>query len=106
MFEELGLKYNEIIVDTSKGDQFKPEFLKINPNNKIPAIVDRRGDEPIVVFESGSILLYLADLSGKFIPKDVKGRTEVFKWLFWQVANQGPMQGQVGFISTNKFSIV
>lgn len=93
--QELNLQYNEKFVNIFKGEQYKPEFLKINPNNKVPAIVDRRAKEPVTIFESGAILLYLAETEGKLIPKDSKKRYEVIKWLFWQVANQGPMQGQV-----------
>lgn len=99
ILQELNLKYKEHYVNIAKGEQFKPEFLKISPNNKVPALVDRRGKEPITLFESGAILLYLAEQEGKFIPKDTKGRYEVLKWLFWQVANQGPMQGQVSLFS-------
>jgi GST-like protein len=80
----------------SAGDQFKPEFLKISPNNRIPAIVDddpTQPGPPISVFKSGEILLYLAEKTGKFLPKDFRGRTEVLQWLFWQVGGLGPMAG-------------
>jgi GST-like protein len=95
--EESGLPYRIVPVNISAGDQFKPEFLKISPNNRIPAIVDDDRAEPgppISVFESGEILLYLAEKTGKFLPKDLRGRTEVLQWLFWQIGGLGPMAGQ------------
>ena len=95
--EETGLPYRIIPVDISRGDQFQPEFLKIAPNNKIPAIVDHdpiEGNEPITIFESGAILLYLAEKTGRFIPDDIKGRAEVLQWLFWQMGGLGPFAGQ------------
>jgi GST-like protein len=95
--EESGLAYRIIPVNISKGDQFKPEFLAISPNNRIPAILDREpdgGGAPISLFESGAILLYLAEKTGKFIPKDIRGRAEVLEWLFWQMGGLGPMAGQ------------
>ncbi|MFN6566612.1 glutathione binding-like protein [Dendronalium sp. ChiSLP03b] len=95
--EEVGLPYNIIPVNIGAGEQFQPEFLKVSPNNRIPAIVDREpanGDAPISVFESGAILLYLAEKTGKLIPQDVAGRVEVLQWLFWQMAGLGPMAGQ------------
>ena len=98
-FEESGLPHRIIPVDLGKGEQFKPEFLAISPNNKIPALVDHApadGGEPIALFESGAMLLYLADKVGRFIPTDLRGRLEVTKWLFWQVGGLGPMAGQIG----------
>src|SRR5947209_7250246 len=95
--EETSLPYRIIPVNIGKGDQFKPEFLAISPNNRIPAIVDNEpkdGSAPISVFESGAILLYLADKTGKFIPSDIRGRVEVLQWLFWQMGGLGPMAGQ------------
>jgi GST-like protein len=95
--EEAGVPYRLLPVDIGKGDQFAPEFLRIAPNNRIPAIVDTEpgdGGEPINVFESGAILQYLAEKTGKFLPADVRGRTEVMQWLFWQMAGLGPMAGQ------------
>src|SRR3954454_24547461 len=88
MLEETGLPYRDIIVDVWKGEQFKPEFLKINPNNKIPAIVDHDGPggQSYPVFESGAILLYLAEKTGRFLPTDVARRYEVIQWLMIQVA--------------------
>src|SRR4029079_667558 len=80
-----------------KGEQFKPEFLVIAPNNRIPAIVDRApadGGAPIAMFESGAILLYLADKIGRFIPHDLRARLDCIQWLFWQMANLGPLAGQ------------
>jgi GST-like protein len=97
--EEAGLPYKLHRIDIGKGDQFKPEFLAISPNNRIPAIVDHApmgGGEPISLFESGAILLYLAEKIGRFIPAEIHGRAEVLKWLFWQMANLGPMAGQNG----------
>ncbi len=97
--EETGLKYRIIPIDIGKGDQFKPEFLKIAPNNRIPAMVDHEtadGGAPVSLFESGAILLYLAEKTGKFMPKDLRGRLEVSQWLFWQMGNLGPMAGQNG----------
>ncbi|HEY1386085.1 MAG TPA: glutathione binding-like protein [Dongiaceae bacterium] len=98
-FEESGVPHRIIPVDLGKGEQFKPEFLAISPNNKIPAMVDHDpadGGAPIAVFESGAMLLYLADKTGRFIPADLRGRLEVTKWLFWQVGGLGPMAGQIG----------
>ena len=97
--EEVGLPYTIHKVDIGKGDQFKPEFLAISPNNRMPAIVDQApadGGKPISIFESGAILQYLAEKSGKFLPKDIRGKTEVMQWLFWQVGGLGPMAGQNG----------
>ncbi len=97
--EEAGLPYTIHKVDIGKGDQFKPEFLAISPNNRMPAIVDTApadGGKPISVFESGAILQYLAEKTGKFIPADVRGRVEVLQWLFWQMGGLGPMAGQNG----------
>ncbi len=95
--EETGLPYKIVPVNISKGEQFKPEFLAISPNNRIPAIVDHApagGGAPISVFESGAILVYLAEKTGKFMPKDLRGRNEVMQWLFWQMGGLGPMVGQ------------
>jgi GST-like protein len=95
--EEVGLPYTIIPINIGAGDQFKPEFLKISPNNRIPAIVDHEpagGGEPISVFESGAILLYLAEKTGKLIPTDLHQRVEVLQWLFWQMGGLGPMAGQ------------
>ena len=95
--EEAGLDYNVINVDIGKREQFRPEFLAISPNHNVPAIVDHDpegGSEPLNVFESGAILLYLADKVGKFLPGDYRGRAEVTQWLFWQVGGLGPMAGQ------------
>lgn len=95
--EETGTPYRMHPVNLGKGEQFKPEFLAISPNNRMPAIVDqdpKGGGAPISVFESGAILLYLADKTGKFIPQDLRGRTETIEWLFWQMGGLGPMAGQ------------
>jgi len=95
--EEAGLPYKIIPVNIGKGDQFEPDFLAIAPNNRMPAIVDhepRDAGAPISVFESGAILLYLAEKTGKFIPSDLRGRVQVLEWLFWQMAGLGPMLGQ------------
>ncbi|MGJ5675807.1 MAG: glutathione binding-like protein [Nostochopsis sp.] len=95
--EEAELSYTIIPVNIGAGDQFKPEFLKIAPNNRIPAIIDREpadSDEPISVFESGAILLYLAEKTGKLISNNICDRTEVLQWLFWQMGGLGPMAGQ------------
>jgi GST-like protein len=97
--EEAGVPYRLHPVDIRKGDQFKPEFLAISPNNRMPAIVDTvpaDGGGPLSLFESGAILLYLAEKTGKFVPKDLRGRAEVLQWLFWQVGGLGPMAGQNG----------
>lgn len=95
--EEAGLEYKLTPVNISKGDQFKPEFLKIAPNNRIPAIVDQApadGGEPISIFESGAILQYLAEKTGQFLPSDLRGRVETIQWLHWQMGGLGPMAGQ------------
>lgn len=99
MLEEAALPYRVRWVNIGKGEQFADDFLKISPNNKIPAIVDREpsdGGEPISVFETGAILLYLAEKSGQFIPADARGRKAALEWLFWQVGGLGPMLGQHG----------
>ncbi|MDG4601362.1 MAG: glutathione S-transferase N-terminal domain-containing protein [Defluviicoccus sp.] len=95
--EEAGLAYTIKPVDIGKGEQFRPEFLKISPNNRMPAIVDHApsdGGGPLSVFESGAILLYLAEKTGQFLPADLRGRTQVLEWLFWQMGGLGPMAGQ------------
>lgn len=95
--EESGVPYTIHPVNLSRGDQFKPEFLAISPNNRIPAIVDQNpigGGAPVTVFESGAILLYLAEKTGMFLPKDLRGRFAALEWLFWQVGGLGPMAGQ------------
>jgi GST-like protein len=96
MLEECALPYTVHAVDIQAGDQFSPEFLAISPNNRIPAIVDSGGPDgkPISVFESGAILIYLAEKTGKLLPQDVRGRTQVLEWLMWQMGGVGPMFGQ------------
>lgn len=91
--EEMGLDYNLIPVDLSKGEQKTPGFLKMNPNGRIPVIVDRDNDD-FVVFESGAILIYLGELSGRFYPSDPKKRSQVLQWLMFQMGGVGPMMGQ------------
>ena len=108
MLEECGYRldrdWRAIPVDIGKGDQFNPEFLKISPNNKIPAIVDPQGPDgkPIHLFESGAILLYLANKTGRFLPKSIRGKYETMEWLMFQMGGIGPMFGQLGFF--NKFA--
>ncbi|MEA2829668.1 MAG: GSH-dependent disulfide-bond oxidoreductase [Bradyrhizobium sp.] len=95
--EEAGLDYRIFPIDISAGDQFKPEFLAFSPNNRMPAIIDHApadGGEAITVFESGAILVYLAEKTGRFLPSDVRGRKTVLEWLFWQMGGLGPMAGQ------------
>ncbi len=97
--EETGLEYRKIPVNIGKGEQFAPDFLKISPNNRMPAIVDHApadGGAALSLFESGAILLYLAEKTGQFLPADLRGRAEVLQWLFWQVGGLGPMAGQNG----------
>lgn len=102
--EEMGLPYSLHLMRLAEGDQFKPEFLALSPNAKMPAILDpdgfgpdAAGDDagPVAVFESGAILLYLAEKTGRFLPAGRRGRKEVMEWLFWQTGNQGPMAGQL-----------
>lgn len=96
MLEEVEQPYNIIPVDIGAGDQFRPEFLKISPNNRMPAIVDRNGPggQPYSLFESGAILMYLAEKTGKLMPSDTKDRYTVIQWLMFQMANVGPLLGQ------------
>ena len=98
MLEECGLDYKPIAVDIGSGDQFDPAFVKISPNNRMPAIVDH--DTGISVFEGGAILLYLAEKCGKFLPADTPGRYEVLQWLFWQAGGLGPMAGQLSHFAS------
>jgi len=93
MLEECELEYTAISVDIGRGDQFKPDFLKISPNNRMPAIVDQ--DTGMSVFEGGAILMYLAEKSGQFLPREQDARFEVLQWLFWQAGGLGPMAGQL-----------
>ena len=96
MLEECGLEYRVLPVDIGSGEQFKPEFLRICPNNRMPAIVDQApagGGAPIAIFESGAILEYLADKTGRFLPRDPANRFRVLQWVYWQMANLGPMMG-------------
>ena len=95
--EEAELPYRIVPVDISKGDQFKPEFLAFSPNNRMPAIIDSapaNGGASISVFESGAILVYLAEKAGRLLPQELRGRTAALEWLFWQVGGLGPMAGQ------------
>src|SRR5262245_5313661 len=95
--EEAGLPYKLIPVNIGKGEQFKAEFLAVSPNNRIPALVDHApagGGKPLAVFESGAILLYLAEKTGKFLSQDPRARIDAIQWLFWQMGNLGPMSGQ------------
>ncbi|WP_404379956.1 glutathione S-transferase N-terminal domain-containing protein [Caenispirillum salinarum] len=97
LLEELGLPYTVHPVNITKGEQFAPEFLKISPNNRMPAIVDTQpkdGGAPVSVFESGAIMQYLAEREGRFLPTDVRRRVAVNEWLFWQIGGLGPMAGQ------------
>lgn len=97
LLEELGLPYEVKPVNITKGDQFQPDFLRISPNNRMPAIVDtepKDGGAPISIFESGAIMTYLAEREGRFLPNDLRARVEVNQWLFWQIGGLGPMAGQ------------
>ncbi|MBT6116631.1 MAG: glutathione S-transferase family protein [Rhodospirillaceae bacterium] len=96
MLEECGLEYRDHFISMDKGEQFDPEFLKISPNNKIPALVDEDGPDgkPITLFESGAILIYLADKTGQFLPEEPHARWDVLQWLYWQMGGFGPMLGQ------------
>jgi GST-like protein len=104
MLEETGLPYEPHLIDFSTQDQMSPEFLSLNPSNKIPAILDPDGPggKPLPLFESGAILLYLADKTGQLMPKDAAGRYETIQWLMFQMGGIGPMFGQLGFF--NKFA--
>ena len=96
MLEECGLEYQTIAVDIGSGDQFKPEFLRICPNNRMPAIIDHAplgGGKPCALFESGAIVEYLADKTGQFLPQKSSDRYQVLQWVYWQMANLGPMMG-------------
>ncbi|MGI9482306.1 MAG: glutathione S-transferase C-terminal domain-containing protein [Hyphomicrobiales bacterium] len=96
MLEECGFDYETRLLRLSEGDQFKPEFLAISPNAKMPAILDHVVEgESVPVFESGAILIYLAEKAGRFMPTDPMGKKETLEWLFWQVGNQGPLAGQL-----------
>jgi GST-like protein len=97
MLEECGLPYNVKYVNIGTGEQFQPDFLKISPNNRMPALVDDEplgGGAPLAIFESGAILEYLADKTGKFMPREPRGKYEVLQWLYWQMGGLGPMAGQ------------
>jgi GST-like protein len=99
LLEELGMPYNIVPCNIGKGDQFEPEFLKISPNNRMPALVDHApadGGPTISVFESGAIMMYLAEKAGRFYPQDIRRRYEVNQWVMWQMANQGPKLGECG----------
>lgn len=108
MLEETGLDYRIVPVDIGKGEQFRPEFLAFAPNNRIPALIDHApadGGEPVKLFESGAILQYLAEKSGRFLPADPRGRADVMQWLFWQVGGLGPMAGQAAHFHYQKEKI-
>jgi len=99
LLEECDLEYRIVKCSIGQGDQFTNDFLAISPNNRMPAIVDHKptdGGEPIAIFESGAIMMYIAEKAGQFYPQDLRGRTEVNQWLIWQMANQGPKSGEAG----------
>jgi GSH-dependent disulfide-bond oxidoreductase len=99
LFEELGVPYRIVPCNIGTGDQFRPDFLNIGPNNRMPALVDHApadGGAPIGIFESGAIMMYVAEKGGKFYPQDIRRRYEVNQWIMWQMANQGPKSGECG----------
>jgi len=99
LLEECGLDYRIVPCNIGRGDQFKPEFLKLNPNHRMPVLVDRNpagGGEPIAIFESGAIMMYIAEKAGKFWPQQTRQKYEVAEWVIWQMANQGPKLGECG----------
>jgi GST-like protein len=99
LLEECGLEYKLVPVNIGRGDQFKPAFLKMNPNHRMPVLVDHQpksGGEPIAVFESGAIMMYIAEKAGKFFPQETRQKYEVIEWIMWQMANQGPKLGECG----------
>jgi GST-like protein len=99
LLEECGLPYRLVPCSIGRGDQFTDEFLKISPNNRMPALVDHEpveGGEPIALFESGAMMMYIAEKAGQFYPQDLRGRHEVNQWVIWQMANQGPKSGECG----------
>jgi GST-like protein len=99
LLEEVGLEYKIVPCNIQRGDQFKPEFLKLNPNHRMPVMVDHEpkgGGAPISIFESGAIMMYLAEKTGRFLPTDVRGKYAVLEWVIWQMANQGPKLGECG----------
>jgi len=99
LLEECGLEYKIVPCNIQRGDQFTPEFLKMNPNHRMPVMVDhdpKGGGEPISVFESGAIMMYIAEKVGRFWPQDLRGKYEVTQWVMWQMANQGPKLGECG----------
>src|SRR5947209_12457331 len=99
LLEELGLDYNLVPCNIGRGDQFKPEFLKINPNHRMPVLVDHNpkgGGAPISIFESGAIMMYLAEREGRFWPQEQRKKYDVVQWVMWQMANQGPKFGEQG----------
>lgn len=99
LLEELAAEYRIVPCNIGRGDQFEAEFLKLNPNNRMPVLVDTAPDDgggPLTVFESGAIMLYIAEKSGAFLPKPIRQRTEVTEWVMWQMANQGPKLGECG----------
>ncbi|MBX3491608.1 MAG: glutathione S-transferase N-terminal domain-containing protein [Parvibaculum sp.] len=99
LLEECGLPYNLIPLHIGRGDQFSPEFLKLNPNHRMPALIDHEpmgGGAPLGIFESGAMMMYLAEKAGKFFPQDPHGKYEVTQWVMWQMANQGPKLGECG----------
>ena len=105
LLEELGVPYNVVKVNIGRGDQFTPDFLAMNPNHRMPVLVDHApadGGKPISVFESGAIMLYLAEKHGRFLPTDIRGRVDVQQWLIWQMANQGPKLGECCLLYTSR----
>jgi GSH-dependent disulfide-bond oxidoreductase len=108
MLEELGLPYRTHAINIGKGDQFKPEYVKLNPNSKIPSIMDPDGPdgEPVAMMESGAILIYLAGKTGKLLPESIRGRYEALQWLMFQMGGVGPIFGQVHhFLRTAKQAV-
>jgi len=102
LLEELGVPYRIVPVNIGKGDQFTDDFLKIGPNNRMPALLDTApadGGAPVGVFESGAIMMYIAEKEGRFFPQDIRGKAEVTQWVMWQMANQGPKTGERGHFS-------
>ena len=99
LLEECGLPYNIVPCNIGRGDQFTDDFLRINPNHRMPVLVDHEpadGGAPLAIFESGAIMMYIAEKAGKFWPQDVRGKYEVTQWVIWQMANQGPKSGECG----------